>query len=112
MDILTIMVVFFLLATIIKIATNNVVSVCKPWKDLKQYRLVIAFMLTGFGISGLNFGVLEALNIPFETSRPWFHYFDLTLTVLFLTGGAQAIHRLNTAWRDYNKSKEPDKRQE
>jgi hypothetical protein len=105
MDILSILIVFFLIATIIKIATDNVAAVIRPLGDVKKYKLIIALLLTIFGVFGLNMGVLEALNVPLEVSRSWFHYFDLVLTTLFLTGGAQAIHKLNDAWNNYKKVK-------
>lgn len=105
MNILVILVVFFIIATIIKIAVDNIVNIVKPFTDLKRYKLVIALVLTIFGVFGLNLGVLNALNIPFEVSRSWFHYFDLVLTVLFLTSGSQAIHKLDNAWKDYNTKK-------
>ena len=101
MDILSILIVFFLIATVIKIATDNVAAVLKPIGDVKKYKLMIALVLTSFGVFGLNMGVLEALNVPLEVSRSWFHYFDIVVTVLFLTGGAQAIHKLNNAWKIY-----------
>lgn len=101
MDILSILIVFFLIATVIKIATDNVAAVLKPLGDVKKYKLVIALVLTSFGVFGLNMGVFEALNVPIEVSRSWFHYFDLVTTSLFLTGGAQAIHKLNDAWKSY-----------
>ncbi len=104
MDILTLMVVFFLLATIIKIATDNIVSILKPFKDFQEFKLIIALVITGFGVSGLNIGVLQTLNIIGENSLYWFHYFDITLTVLFLTSGAQAIHKLSDAWTEYKKA--------
>lgn len=101
MNILVILAVFFIIATVIKIAVDNIVNIVKPFTDVKRYKLVIALVLTIFGVFGLNLGILNALNVPFETSRSWFHYFDLVLTVLFLTGGAQAIHKLDNAWKDY-----------
>ena len=107
MDILSILIVFFLIATVIKIATDNVAAVLKPIGDVKKYKLMIALVLTSFGVFGLNMGVLEALNVPLEVSRSWFHYFDIVVTILFLTGGAQAIHKLNNAWKTY-KVKEGD----
>lgn len=103
MDILSILIIFFLIATIIKIATDNVAALCQPFKDVNRYKLIIALALTLFAIFGLNLGILNALKIPLEVSRSWFHYFDLVVTTLFLTGGAQAIHKLNDAWREYNK---------
>lgn len=108
MDILSLLIVFFLIATIIKIAADNVAAVLKPIGDVKKYKLIIAFILTAFGVFGLNMGVLESLQVPLEVSRSWFHYFDLILTTLFLTGGAQAIHKLNNAWNDYKKTKDGD----
>ena len=106
MDILSILIVFFLIATVIKIATDNVASVLLPVSDVQKYKLMIALTLTLFGVFGLNMGVFEALNVPLAVSRSWFHWFDLVVTTLFLTGGAQAIHKLNDAWREYNKIKD------
>ena len=100
MDILALLAVFLLLAAVIKIATDNVAAVMKPWVDLKPYRLLIALVLTGGAIAGLNTGVLAALGIPRETSYTWFHEFDLALTTLFLTSGAQAIHKLADMTRE------------
>ena len=108
MDILTVLMIFFLIATVIKIASDNVTELLKPFKDIQAYKLIIALVLTIFGVFGLNLGVLEALNVPLEVSRSWFHYFDLVATTLFLTSGAQAIHKLNDAWVDYKKSKGGD----
>jgi hypothetical protein len=101
MDILSLLIIFFLIATVIKIATDNVAAVLKPFGEVKKYKLIIALVLTAFGVFGLNMGVLEALNVPLEVSRSWFHYFDIVVTILFLTGGAQAIHKLNDAWNSY-----------
>jgi hypothetical protein len=109
MDILTLLVIFFFLATVIKIATDNaaaVMKVFKPFKGIQKYKLVIALVLTTVGVFGLNKGILEALNVPLEVSRSWFHYFDLVATTLFLTAGSQVIHKLNDAWKEYNNSKE------
>lgn len=107
MDILVLLAAFFIIATVIKIATDNVVAIFKPWFNLRAYKLVIALVLTSFGVFAFNLGVLEALDIPIEASRPWFHLFDLVLSVLFLTSGAQAIHRLSDAWKHYNQAKAP-----
>lgn len=101
MDILILLAIFFLIATVIKIATDNVVALVKPFRDVKRYKLIIALVLTCFGVFGLNLGVLEALNVPLEISRSWFHWFDLVITTLFLTSGAQAIHKLDDAWKNY-----------
>lgn len=106
MDILIVLAIFFILATVIKIATDNVIEVLKPLRDIQKYKLIVALVLTIFGVFGLNLGILNALNIPQEVSRSWFHYFDLVLTILFLTGGAQAIHKLDDAWKEYNLNKE------
>ncbi len=106
MDIFAVLFIFFLLATIIKIATDNVAELFKPFKDITKYKLVIAFVLTTTGVIGLNQGILEVLNVPLEVSRSWFHYFDLILTSLFLTGGAQGIHKLADAWKEYKGRKE------
>ena len=100
-DMILILFVFFILATIIKIATDNITQVLKPFVDVSKYKLIIALVLTTFGVFGLNQGVLEVLNVPLEVSRSWFHYYDLVLTSLFLTGGAQAIHKLSDAWKEY-----------
>ncbi|MBN2884237.1 MAG: hypothetical protein JXN10_11960 [Clostridia bacterium] len=108
MDILSLLIIFFLIATVIKIATDNVAAVLKPIRNVTKYKLIIALILTAFGVFGLNMGVLEALNVPLEVSRSWFHYFDLVLTTLFLTGGAQAIHKLSNAWNNYKKIKAGD----
>lgn len=105
MDILVLLAAFFIIATVIKIATDNVVAIFKPWFKLKAYKLVIALVLTSFGVFAFNLGILEALGIPIEVSRPWFHWFDLFITVLFLTSGAQAIHRLSDAWKQYNQAR-------
>lgn len=106
MDILIVLAIFFILATVIKIATDNVIELCKPLVDIQKYKLIVALALTLFGVFGLNLGVLNALNVPQVVSRSWFHYFDLVLTTLFLTGGAQAIHKLDDAWKEYNLKKE------
>lgn len=106
MDILVLLAVFFILAMVVKIATDNVVAILKPWFDVKSYKLVIALALTIAGVFALNTGVLEALNVPRETSWPWIHEFDLILSSLFLTSGAQAIHKLSDAWKEYSKKKE------
>ena len=106
MDILTTLIIFFLLATIIKIATDNIAEALKPFGNASKYKLIIALILTAFGVAGLNLGVLQALEVPLETSRSWFHAFDIVITVLFLTGGAQAIHKLNNAWKEYKKQKD------
>lgn len=105
MDILSILIIFFFVATIIKIATDNVAQVFKAFNDISKYKLIIALFLTLVGVFGLNRGILEALGIPIEISRWWFHYYDLLVTALFLTGGSQAIHRLAEAWKEYNKEK-------
>lgn len=101
MDILIVLTVFFLLAAVVKIAVDNVVQIVKPWLDLKKYKLVIALALTAFGVFAINMGILEALAVPLEVSRSWFHFYDLIITTLFLTGGARAIHKLDKAWKDY-----------
>ncbi|MBN2796242.1 MAG: hypothetical protein JXR88_12600 [Clostridia bacterium] len=101
MDILSILLIFFLFTTIVKISTDNVDALMKPLFDVKKYKMIIALLLTLVGIFGLNRGIFETLNVPIEVSRSWFHYFDLVVTSLFLTGGAQAIHKLNNAWKQY-----------
>lgn len=100
---MTLLITFFLIATVIKIATDNAANVLIAigFKTAKKYKLVIALLMTAAGVFGLNFGVLEALKIPLEVSRSWFHYFDLVVTTFFLTGGAQAIHKLNDPWVSY-----------
>ncbi len=103
MDILSMLLIFFIIATVIKIATDNVNSVFKPIYDLSRYKLIIAFILTLAGVFGLNMGVMEALKIVPKSALFWFKYFDLVLTALFLTGGAQSIHKLNEAWKEYHK---------
>lgn len=106
MDIFTILIVFFFMSAIIKIATDNVQAVFKPFGDIQAYKLIIALVLTGAGVIGLNLGILELLEIPVEASRPWFHIFDLLLTILFLTSGSQAIHKLADAWKAYQTPEE------
>lgn len=110
MDIISLLVIFFLLATVIKIATDNAADVlvalssCEKlrwFRNAKKYKLVIALILTAFGVVGLNTGVLELLKVPLEVSRSWFHYFDMVVTILFLTKGSQAIHKLDDAWKNY-----------
>lgn len=103
MDIISILLIFFLIATVIKIATDNVAALLKPIVEVTKYKLIIALFLTALGVFSLNIGVLESLNVPQEVSKSWFHYFDLTVTTLFLTGGAQAIHKLSDAWKSYKK---------
>jgi amino acid transporter len=103
MDIMVVLGVFVLLALVIKIATDNVAELSKPFADITSYNLIIAFVLTTLGVIALNFGVLEALELPMENSREWFHIYDLGLTSLFLTGGAQSVHKLAEAWGNRKK---------
>ncbi len=101
MDILSLLMIFFIVATIIKIATDNVANMLQPFYDITPYKLIVAFALTVVGVFTLNIGVLESLNIPNNNASIWFKYFDLFLSSLFLTGGAQSIHKLSDAWINY-----------
>lgn len=103
MDILMLLVTFFFLAVIVRIATDNVVNVLKVFGDFKRFKLVIAFVLTAAGITVFNTGVLQALDMRPDEALTAFHYYDLILSTLFLTSGAQAIHKLSDAWKDYSK---------
>jgi len=106
MNVLSVLFVFFILAVVIKIATDNLadmLSLISWFKNARKYKLVIAFIFTIIGIVGLNYGILEALQVQsvVSVSYDWFHEFDLVLTSFFLAKGAQAIHRLDNAIKSY-----------
>lgn len=104
MDIVVLLASFFIIATVIKIAVDNVAEIAKPFIDLTPYKLVIAFTFTLIGVLAYNMGVLEALGVGLEVTRwRYFKPFDLVITSLFLTAGAQVIHQLSDAWAEYQK---------
>ena len=90
-----------LLSMLISIATENINSLAKPFFNLSQYKLVMAFAWTTIGVIGLNVGMMDLLGMITESSLSWIHYFDLGLTIAFFTSGAQAVHKLTDMVSEY-----------
>lgn len=101
MDIITILATFALFAMIVTIATDRTAQLFEPFVNIDKYKLLVAFVWTSVGIVGLNVGMLETLEIITGVAYSWIHVFDLALTSVFLTGGAQGIHRLADMFMDY-----------
>ena len=103
MNIVVVLTVFVIVAAVIKICTDNIGLLIKPFYDLQRYKMIIAFFLTAPTILALNVGILGILKVPFEVSHSWFHYVDLILTILLLMGGAKSIHKLEEVWNERQK---------
>jgi len=109
MEIISLLAILALFSMIVSIVTENISSLMKPFVNISKYKLWIALAWTGFGVVGLNIGMLESLDMITDVARDWIHYFDLALTVTFFTTGAQGVHKLWDMWKEYNGRKEEAK---
>ena len=106
MDFLQVLFVFVIMATIIKVAVDNVNAVVLPFLDIKKYSMLTAFGLTALTVITYNGGLFEALQVPTELSlQPYFHGVDILVTILCLTGGANAIHQIVNGLNEYKANK-------
>lgn len=94
MDFITILTAFLILGSGIKVGVSFWNMVWKPWFDFKPYSMLEAFVLSGLVIFAYNVGIFESLGIAKEvTLQPMFHYVDLFVTTLIVTGGANGVHK-------------------
>lgn len=127
MNILTLLVAFFLISSLITLATDvagkllqiivNIIGILiqrirtaiigsfytREVPKVQKIKLIIAFIMTMFAILAFNQGILTTLEVPIEQSYEWFHEVDIWITIIALTGGASVIHKLQEAANKYYK---------
>lgn len=111
MDFLQVLMVFIIIATVIKVAVDNVNAIVLPFFDIKKYSLLTAFVLTSMAVITYNNGILTALQVPTEFSfQPYFHIVDIFISILVLTGGANAVHQIVNGINEYKLNKGVEKK--
>lgn len=115
MDFIMILISFVIMATFVTIATDVFVKILQtlvnaicmfltfvlkrqhtPLQPIKlqQFKLIVAFIMTMLIILAYNRGILTTLEIPIAESKEWFPVVDIWATIIFLTGGARSVHKL------------------
>lgn len=92
---------YVIMGVLLTLATENIVSIATPYKDIKKYALSVAFGLAVLTIFAYNQGILETLQVSIDASKTWFHWVDLGLTSLLLAIGAQGVHKLVEGVKQY-----------
>ena len=107
MDLLTVLFSFIIIGVTLKVAVDYFNLILLPFVDLKKYSLLSAFTLSILVITAYNKGLLTTMEIPQDFSlQPYFHYVDLLITSLVMTGGAKAVNLIIKGVGEYKKSKE------
>lgn len=111
MDLVTVLMVFVIISTVIKVAVDNINMIMLPYYDIKKYSMTTAFILTFLTVMTYNTGILTVLTVPNDlTLQPYFHYIDLIITIFVLSAGAQAVHQIINGINEYKLSKGTEKK--
>lgn len=103
MDLMQMLIKFFMLGVCIKVAVDSINLMVKPFKDIKKYSLITAFCLSVMVFTSFNYGLFEALEIPIKdvSFQPYFHFVDMFITSVIGMSGALGFHKVVKAIASY-----------